>query len=160
MHVQQRLYPQRLGPHGIITSDDLNKAQFMTSASSLPALLKPKYDIIIPLLLPCDFAVYANDLASRAQASAGLRETKLLMPAVPGYNFLGRSPVMEGLFYWRIGAELMWQQLDRRIDECVSHLMINMYSHFLQTFRGITRLPQGQSSPSRLRGSATRQACC
>ncbi|KAJ6572087.1 hypothetical protein B0H19DRAFT_1372979 [Mycena capillaripes] len=70
------------------------------------------------VLLPCDFAVYANDVVSQAQAQAGLPETKLLMPAVHGFNFLGNpDPRTDGLFLWRIGKDLMWQQPDRRVDE-------------------------------------------
>jgi hypothetical protein len=70
------------------------------------------------VLLPCNFAVYANDLVSQAQAAAGLKERKILEPPIPAYNFMGQSgDEKEGLFIWRITPDLMWQQLDRRIDE-------------------------------------------
>jgi hypothetical protein len=83
-------------------------------------LLHPHNDLSLPVLLPCNFAVYANGLVNQAQASAGLPERKSVEPAVPGYKFIGRSGAeTEGLFVCRITLDLMWQQLDRRIDEYV-----------------------------------------
>jgi hypothetical protein len=72
------------------------------------------------VLLPCEFAVFANDLVSRAQADARIRERKLLLPAVRGFNFLAHpGSQVDGLFLWRLTPQVMWQQLDRRIDEYV-----------------------------------------
>ncbi|KAJ7484394.1 hypothetical protein FB451DRAFT_1232352 [Mycena latifolia] len=109
----------RLFPQGIVNPEDLDdRFQRITCAPSVDEVLSRKKDVMLQVLLPCDFAVYANDLVSQAQAHAGLRETKLLMPMVRQFNFLGApNPQTDGLFLWRVGKELMWQQLDRRIDE-------------------------------------------
>ncbi|KAJ7512442.1 hypothetical protein B0H11DRAFT_1951216 [Mycena galericulata] len=112
-------FHDRLFLHGVDSAEDLSeKFQRTICAPTVAALLSKKRDIMMQVLLPCDFAVYANDVVSRAQASAGMRETKLLMPAVHGFNFIGNSdPQTDGLFFWRIGAGLMWQQFDRKVDE-------------------------------------------
>ncbi|KAJ7150936.1 hypothetical protein C8R43DRAFT_924514 [Mycena crocata] len=123
----------RLWWHGVESGEDLMDVfQRMTCAPTVDDLLSKKNDIMMQVLLPCEFAVYANDLVSRAQASAGLREMKLLMPAIRQFNFLGNSePQADGLFFWRIGKDLMWQQLDRRIDEVfeVLHAFRKVNSH-------------------------------
>ncbi|KAJ7669362.1 hypothetical protein DFH06DRAFT_1180734 [Mycena polygramma] len=114
-------FDQRLLWHGVSVSssdDGLDAYQRMTCAPTVDAVLSKKNDIMLQVLLPCNFAVYANDLVSRAQDQAGLPETKLLMPAVRGFNFLWNpNPRADGLFFWRIGKDLMWQKLDRRVDE-------------------------------------------
>src|ERR1700761_4773285 len=111
----------RLRRHGVTTYAEISDAiQRISCAPSLEILLNPGFDIYLPVLLPCDFAVFANDLVSQAQAAAGLKETKLLEPAIRGLNPLGTAGKdKEGLFLWRVGRDLMWQQLDRRIDEFV-----------------------------------------
>ncbi|KAJ7314560.1 hypothetical protein DFH08DRAFT_972610 [Mycena albidolilacea] len=111
---------RRLRRHGV--NDEHHEisdaVQRISAALTLDLLLHPHNDLSLPVLLPCNFAVYANDLVSQAQASAGLPERKILEPVVPGYNFIGRSGAeTEGLFVWCIPPDLMWQQLDRRIDE-------------------------------------------
>ncbi|KAJ6491275.1 hypothetical protein C8R47DRAFT_1122152 [Mycena vitilis] len=111
---------ERLIQHGVTSSAQISDAvQRIACAPTLDILLHSGFDISLPVILPCDFAVYANDLVSQAQAAAGLKETKLLEPAVRGFfNPLGsRGMDKEGLFFWGVGRELMWQQLDRRIDE-------------------------------------------
>jgi hypothetical protein len=76
-------------------------------------------DLILQVLLPCKFAVYANDVVSRAQVQAGLPQTQLLTPVTSDFDPLKDTERAEGLFIWRIGKELMWQQLDRGVDEWV-----------------------------------------
>ncbi|KAJ7735102.1 hypothetical protein DFH07DRAFT_893615 [Mycena maculata] len=111
-------YDGRLTRHGVDDSGDLPAFQRTVCASTVDALLGKKMDIVMQVLLPCTFAVYANDMVAQAQARAGLRETKLLAPVVRGFDFLGSTdPQADGLFFWRIGAEMMWQQSDRSIDE-------------------------------------------
>ncbi|KAJ7473968.1 hypothetical protein FB451DRAFT_1466423, partial [Mycena latifolia] len=87
----------------------------------IDSVLSPENDITMPLLLPLNFAAFANDLVGRAQAAAGLEVEKILTPAIPTDTKLHVAPDSEnatfGLFMWHIGKELMWQQLDRRIDE-------------------------------------------
>ncbi|KAJ7131939.1 hypothetical protein C8R46DRAFT_1015571 [Mycena filopes] len=109
----------RLEAHGVRFGYEICDAvRRMAGAPTLELLLHPQHDICLPVLLPCSFAVYANDLISRAQADAGLQETKLLEPAVPQRNYFSApGDEREGLFIWRITPELMWQQVDRRIDE-------------------------------------------
>ncbi|KAJ7698595.1 hypothetical protein B0H17DRAFT_1328498 [Mycena rosella] len=96
--------------------------QRTASAASVDALLAEAQDIRMQVLLPCAFAAYANDVVRAAQARAGLRETALLVPTVRGrgtFDLAGAAadPQADGLFLWRVGAELMWQQLDRAVDE-------------------------------------------
>ncbi|KAJ7794659.1 hypothetical protein B0H14DRAFT_3159029 [Mycena olivaceomarginata] len=79
-------------------------------------------DLILQVLLPCKFAVYANDVVSRAQAQVGLPQTQLLTPVASDFNPLKDTERAEGLFIWRIGKELMWQQLDRGVDEVLEML--------------------------------------
>ncbi|KAJ7753722.1 hypothetical protein B0H16DRAFT_1833847 [Mycena metata] len=109
----------RLQRHGVISGNEICDAvQHVVGAPTLELLLHSEFDVTLPVLLPCDFAVYANDLVSQAQASAGLKEIKLLEPAVPSHNYLGvPGKEEEGLFMWRIGSEIMWPQFDRRVDE-------------------------------------------
>ncbi|KAJ7138503.1 hypothetical protein C8R43DRAFT_1019340 [Mycena crocata] len=123
-------YHHRLEPHGIMDSrgsygDHLTVFRRMTCGPTVESILARTQDIMMQVLLPCAFAVYANDLVSRAQASAGLPEEQLLVPVVSKCNFLQEpGPQTDGLFYWRIGKELMWQQLDRRIDEVFEMLYV------------------------------------
>ncbi|KAJ7322957.1 hypothetical protein DFH08DRAFT_941686 [Mycena albidolilacea] len=136
----------RLVPHGVeecIDGGELEKYQrtmcaptvndlFSDKKTPRPSNLIPKYrrpgtgneeedlmekDLVLQVLLPCKFAVYANDVVSRAQAQAGLPQTQLLTPVTSDFDPLKDTERAEGLFIWRIGKELMWQQLDRGVDE-------------------------------------------
>lgn len=81
---------------------------------------------MLQVLLPCKFAVYANALVAQAQAQAGLPQTRLLTPLVSDPDMVGPNAV-EGLYFWHIGKNLMWQQLDRRIDEWVFIFLLPVY---------------------------------
>ncbi|KAJ7735096.1 hypothetical protein DFH07DRAFT_967330 [Mycena maculata] len=109
----------RLLRHGVIFGYEISDVvQRIACAPTLEILLQSDNDLCLPVILPCNFVVYANDLVSQAQASAGLKETKILELAIREFNFLGRPGAeKEGLFIWRIGPEMVWQQLDRRLDE-------------------------------------------
>ncbi|KAJ7718695.1 hypothetical protein DFH07DRAFT_973202 [Mycena maculata] len=109
-------FNRRLVAHGVADEENLDSGEYelwntfrrTTCAPTVDAVLSKKKDIMLQVLLPCE----------RAQARAGLRETKLLVPVEYGFNFLGSpEPQTDGLFFWRIPAELMWQQLDRSVDE-------------------------------------------
>ncbi|KAJ6532756.1 hypothetical protein DFH09DRAFT_133862 [Mycena vulgaris] len=83
-------------------------AQRTVFAPTVDILLGVDRDILMQVLLPCEFAVYANALV---RARGGLSESAppLLVPAVPGVELPEASePQADGLFLWRIGAELMW----------------------------------------------------
>ncbi|KAJ7484388.1 hypothetical protein FB451DRAFT_1128513 [Mycena latifolia] len=110
---------QRLERHGVSHGYNLSDSvRRMSGAPTLELLLQRELDVCLPVLLPCNFAVYANDLVSRAQDSLGLKERKILEPAMPGYSFRNvPGDEREGLFIWRVSSDLMWQKLDRRIDE-------------------------------------------
>ncbi|KAF8217718.1 hypothetical protein K438DRAFT_2006765 [Mycena galopus ATCC 62051] len=106
----------RLEPHGVWKDTDLNKYRRMSCAPTVDALLSRENDLMLQVLLPREFAVYANKVVREAQAQAGLPKTQILTPAVSG--FTAEEPGSEeGFFFWRIRKELMWQQLDRRVDE-------------------------------------------
>ncbi|KAJ7669352.1 hypothetical protein DFH06DRAFT_1321374 [Mycena polygramma] len=145
---------ERLVAHGVFFIEDcpdMEDYQRMVYAPTVEALLTKKKDIMLQVLLPCDFAVYANDVVSRAQAEAGLPETKLLMPAVHGFNFLGNpDPQTDGLFFWRIGKDLMWQQLDRRVDEVFE--MLHAFRRVNEQLRD-----SGAMQVSRLRAELARR---
>ncbi|KAJ7512451.1 hypothetical protein B0H11DRAFT_481994 [Mycena galericulata] len=117
---------ERLQRHGVYFGYELSDlVQRVAYAPTLDLLLQRDNDLCLPVILPPDFAVYANDLVSRAQASAGLKETKILKVAIPEHNLVGLpAGAVEGLFIWRIGPEMMWQQLDRRIDEVFEALLV------------------------------------
>lgn len=115
---------ERLVRHGVVGGYELSDSvQRISFAPTLELLLQPEHDLRLLVVLPCNFAVYANDLIGQAQASAGLKERKILEPAISGYNFLGTTgDEKEGLFIWCVGPDIMWQKLDRRIDEYVFEL--------------------------------------
>ncbi|KAJ7159751.1 hypothetical protein C8R46DRAFT_1194970 [Mycena filopes] len=102
---------------------DPNYAEFKTAkrlsyAPTAAGVLTSAGDIVLPVLIPDKFAAFANALVGEAQATAGLKVTKILTPALKDQKYLVDAPSgVEGIFLWRIGQELMWQQLDRRIDE-------------------------------------------
>ncbi|KAJ6605372.1 hypothetical protein DFH09DRAFT_1269645 [Mycena vulgaris] len=81
------------------------------------SVLQPQNDITMPLLLPLNFAAFANHIVGQAQAAAGLKVEKILTPAIKTdtklHVALDSENATLGLFIWRIGKELMWQQLDR-----------------------------------------------
>ncbi|KAJ7429068.1 hypothetical protein B0H11DRAFT_1946103 [Mycena galericulata] len=105
---------QRLERHGVTHGDELEDAQRTTSASRLDHLLDSAHDIKIPLLLPCDFATYANEVVNQ------MLRRPILEVAVPDVH---PEPSDQGLFIWRIAHDLMWQQEDRKIDELFEVLL-------------------------------------
>ncbi|KAJ7165237.1 hypothetical protein C8R46DRAFT_900610 [Mycena filopes] len=110
----------RLQRLGLVCGDELESARRMVSASNVKDLLLPRNDIRMPIVLPVDFAVYANNLVREAVVEAGLKETRILEPVGHGYDIaLERRSTTpnEGLFLWTIEPHLMWQHTDRRIDE-------------------------------------------
>ncbi|KAJ6573300.1 hypothetical protein B0H10DRAFT_1964120 [Mycena sp. CBHHK59/15] len=108
----------RLEGHGFVCGDELDGAQRITCAHNLDILLESAHEIRMPVLLPCDFAIYANGLIKQALIDAGLQETNALDPAIPACSHSRRSSQeTEGLYMWTITSHLMWQQVDRRIDE-------------------------------------------
>ncbi|KAJ7322950.1 hypothetical protein DFH08DRAFT_354212 [Mycena albidolilacea] len=138
---------RRLEPYGVVDerdSSELDKYQRTVCANSVDDLFsdektpKPanvvnrkrkqsttrkeeeelmEKDLMLQVLLPCKFADYANDVVSQAQAQAGLPQTQLLTPVTSDLDQLEDTDRAEGLFLWRIGKELMWQQLHRGVDE-------------------------------------------
>ncbi|KAJ7721707.1 hypothetical protein B0H16DRAFT_1473763 [Mycena metata] len=106
----------RLRQHGVLCNDQLNRAQRMTSASNVKDILGTEKDIRMLVLLPVDFAIYANALVNEAQADAGSEERRLLEPVVNGMADIPTTQ-QEGLFLWTIGPQLLWQHMDRRIDD-------------------------------------------
>ncbi|KAJ7730582.1 hypothetical protein B0H16DRAFT_1469551 [Mycena metata] len=102
---------RRLHHHGVESGDELNHCQRMVYASTAKELLQGANDIRMAVILPSDFAIYANAMADDVLASAGLQGTKILRLATQ------QTTEHEGLFLWTIDSHLMWQQLDRRADE-------------------------------------------
>ncbi|KAJ7150573.1 hypothetical protein C8R43DRAFT_951534 [Mycena crocata] len=128
----------RLWFHGVKHGDELDVAQRVTFSHSMAMLLESQKNIKTPVLLPCTFAVYANNIVSR------LQKEPMLTPAVPGYDFTLHGDEEEGLFMWTIGPELMWQQQDRRIDECASNLTsmltVNLFLRLFEVLLAFQRI--------------------
>ncbi|KAJ7164504.1 hypothetical protein C8R46DRAFT_1099739 [Mycena filopes] len=109
-----------LKEHSILEDYDneFEAAKRLSYAPTAAGVLKRGAEIVLPVLLPDHFAVFANRLVGEAQAAAGLKVTRILTPAMKAQNYLVDKPSgVEGIFLWRIGQDIMWQQLDRRIDE-------------------------------------------
>ncbi|KAJ7322953.1 hypothetical protein DFH08DRAFT_969591 [Mycena albidolilacea] len=115
-----------LSPHGVVRDeyrlpndgrpyDELEEYQRVTCAPTVDAVLSPDKDLVLQALLPREFAAYASRIVgnARAQQAGVVPQREALAPAVPHV----RPNSVVGLYYWRIGKELMWQQLDRRVDE-------------------------------------------
>jgi hypothetical protein len=172
--MEGRLVP--LGVEECIDGGELEKYQrtmcaptvndlFSDKKTPRPSNLIPKYrrpgtgneeedlmekDLILQVLLPCKFAVYANDVVSRAQAQAGLPQTQLLTPVTSDFDPLKNTERAEGLFIWRIGKELMWQQLDRGVDEWVLTFLLQLLRlNRAQGIRDTLRVSQGKRTASR-----------
>ncbi|KAJ7447582.1 hypothetical protein B0H11DRAFT_2082665 [Mycena galericulata] len=111
-----------LETHGLEEDGAVFKsAARLTYGTSVEKVLDPAHDIIIPLVLPRNLAAFVNHLVGEAQQAVGIKIQKILTPTVKGHKHLvvdhDSADAADGLYMWRIGKELMWQQLDRRIDE-------------------------------------------
>ncbi|KAJ6571755.1 hypothetical protein B0H19DRAFT_667327 [Mycena capillaripes] len=106
----------------------LQNLRRLAYASDAASVLTAEQDIAMPVTLPTNFAAFANGLVNAAAADAGLG---VLTP--PILSPVDASPDVQRaltdpddatlrLFIWRMPASLMWQQLDRRIDEVVEAL--------------------------------------
>ncbi|KAJ7898773.1 hypothetical protein B0H13DRAFT_2664492 [Mycena leptocephala] len=110
----------RLRHHGVKHGDELDDAQRLTYASNIDVLLDPAHAIRIPVLVPPDFASYANEVVNQVHGRAHLSILKPVLPPI----FLDESNHdQEGLFFWIIPTDLMWQQESRRIDELFEVLL-------------------------------------
>ena len=84
-------------------------------ASGVEGVLIETGYIALPVLFPADFALCANTLVEEAQRDAGF----ILAPLNTSLTMsdLDHADDTLRLFVWSIPASLMWQQMDRRIDE-------------------------------------------
>ncbi|KAF7362639.1 hypothetical protein MVEN_00613000 [Mycena venus] len=101
--------------------NEFKSAARLTYATSIETILDRGHDIVMPVLVPRNLAAYINHLVGEAQQAAGLEVQNILTPAVKRNKDLIVAPDStdseDGLYMWRIGNEMMWQQLDRKIDE-------------------------------------------
>ena len=100
----------------------------LSLSSSTRLIHEPSNDVVLGLELPHPFAVYVNDLVKTTLKEKGLwtgdRDPVLsrirCMPfrdeLVTERSILNAEARI-GFYLWRIDSVLMWQQLDRRIDE-------------------------------------------
>ncbi|KAJ7464943.1 hypothetical protein B0H11DRAFT_2240373 [Mycena galericulata] len=86
-------------------------------AKQMDVVLDSFHDIEIPLVLPCDFATYANEVINRMSRGA---YKPILKPSVPGAAWQVDG---KGFYTWSIASDLMWRQEDRRIDELFEVLL-------------------------------------
>ncbi|KAF7350618.1 hypothetical protein MSAN_01621900 [Mycena sanguinolenta] len=113
--------------HGIGKKDGINLAEIfadaarLTCAQDMKTILSAKSDIVMPVVVPRNLAAYINHLVGEAQKAAKLKVQPILTPAVKDAEHivvpLDSADSADGLYMWRIGKDIMWQQLDRRIDE-------------------------------------------
>ncbi|KAJ7193423.1 hypothetical protein GGX14DRAFT_588656 [Mycena pura] len=116
------LNPQ--GHYPVPTEDlppKLVNLQRLSYAPDPKGILDQANDITMAVLLPANFAAFANDLVCKAQNDAevpGLAD-RILAPVSsdPKAFDADEGDATLRLYIWRISAALMWQQLDRRIDE-------------------------------------------
>ncbi|KAJ6469457.1 hypothetical protein C8R45DRAFT_1167129 [Mycena sanguinolenta] len=109
----------RLDPYSDFCEElEFNQSRYrrIVSTPTVDALLSRKNDLMLQVFLPPKFADYASNLVRQAQVQAGLPQTQLLIPIERDSDT--EVTRKEGLFFWRIGKDLMWQQIDRHIDEC------------------------------------------
>lgn len=100
----------------IVVPQILRTMKRVSYASELDSVLLE--DIAMPVLLPANFALYANTLVEEAQKDAGLEPKDILIPVNTSLTMTDMdSDATLRLFVWLIPASLMWQQLDSRIDE-------------------------------------------
>ncbi|KAJ6493336.1 hypothetical protein C8R45DRAFT_989494 [Mycena sanguinolenta] len=113
--------------HGIGEEDDIDLdkifqgAARLTCAQDMKTILSAKSDIGMPVVVPRNLAAYMNHLVGEAQKAAKMNVQPILTPAVKDDEDvmvpLDSTDSADGLYMWRIGKDIMWQQLDRRIDE-------------------------------------------
>ncbi|KAJ7058769.1 hypothetical protein C8F01DRAFT_281773 [Mycena amicta] len=96
-------------------------------------VLLPENDVQMAVLLPFNFALFANGLIEKALTEAGLpvKDARILTPVSEEAKALPEDPTDASLrfFMWRIPSVLLWQQLDRRIDEVFEALWAFYYIH-------------------------------
>ncbi|KAF8217253.1 hypothetical protein K438DRAFT_1954094 [Mycena galopus ATCC 62051] len=107
----------RLRGYGVVHGDELEAVQRLTYSSRIEILLDASHDPKIPVLLPCDFAAYANVLVKNIQAEAQLVEAPILQPVVSYTSTDRESDPRSALYIWSVTSKLMWQRQDRRINE-------------------------------------------
>ncbi|KAF7350627.1 hypothetical protein MSAN_01622900 [Mycena sanguinolenta] len=113
--------------HGIGEDDDIDLDKIFADAARLTCsqdtktILSRNSDIVMPVVVPRNLAAYVNHLVGEAQKAAKLKVKPILTPAVKDDEDivvpLDSKDSADGLYMWRIDKDLMWQQLDRRIDE-------------------------------------------
>nr|GAT50994.1 predicted protein [Mycena chlorophos] len=113
--------------------DVFKPLQRITYAETPAEVLMPEKDVVMGVLLPYNFALFANELVEKALADAGLPtgDAKILTPLSDDAKALPPDPTDASLkfFLWRIPGILLWQQIDRRIDEVFEALWAFFYIH-------------------------------
>ena len=101
----------------------IRRSTFSLSAEDV---LNRSFDLVLGLWLPHTFASYANELIDQSLKDAGLwiegQDQALVhvenARVEPENNDQDdKSKEEGGAYYWRVNNVVMWQQLDRRIDE-------------------------------------------
>jgi len=103
----------------IVVPQMLRTMKRVSFASEVEGVLIETGDIALPVLLPADFALHVNTLVEEAQRDAGFDPKDILTPLNTSLTMsdLDYADATLRLFVWSIPASLMWQQMDRRIDE-------------------------------------------
>ncbi|KAF7305479.1 hypothetical protein HMN09_00800700 [Mycena chlorophos] len=109
----------------------LSKLQRATYAKDAAGVLGAKSDITMAIILPANFAQFANELVSTVMSEHGQRPQPILTPvneevadAVPADD-----DATLRLYIWRIPLAIIWQQLDRRKDEVFEALFAFYRAH-------------------------------
>ncbi|KAJ7205208.1 hypothetical protein GGX14DRAFT_645057 [Mycena pura] len=131
--------------HSILPPPGLKNAQRISYAPEAEGVLCAAKDVRMPVLLPANFAAFANDLVRKALADAGLPVEPILAPVNAAPEARAPADAQDAtlrLFIWCIPTALLWQQLDRRIDEVAEALYAFYRIHDRFSRKGGDRMTQ------------------
>ncbi|KAF7329112.1 hypothetical protein MKEN_00171700 [Mycena kentingensis (nom. inval.)] len=133
---------------------DFKDVKRVTYAKDADGVLVEVNDVSMPVILPANFAEYANELLEAVMIDAGMDAQRSITRFDPNDEF-GDDEVDENdarlhLYIWRIPLGLIWQEMDRRKDEVYEVLYA-----FYRTHARIERDPD--EAPTRLVSQLSRR---
>ncbi|KAF7296333.1 hypothetical protein HMN09_01103300 [Mycena chlorophos] len=103
----------------------------MVYGASPAEVLETRNDLQLAVLLPFDFAGFANGVVQKALEDAGLVGVKPLSAVSEEAKAMEEDASDSSLrmFFWRLPADLLWQQIARPIDEVFEALYAFYFTH-------------------------------
>ncbi|KAJ7065687.1 hypothetical protein C8F01DRAFT_751051 [Mycena amicta] len=105
----------------------------ITYGNSPADVLRPEKDLQLGILVPFNFAMFANRFVEDALANTegGVPPVRILNPVSKEARTIAEDSDSASLcfFVWRLPAALLWQQVDRRIDEVFEALYAFYFTH-------------------------------